>query len=393
MKRTSLIAGAMTLALLAGCGAGIGADPDDLAYQTVGVPSDGQFYTVNGEEVTAGQFMFSLLNSVDQWGLTVDDDWSQVLGEGEDASTVSDFIKDDAMQITKLHVILKQKADELGYVISEDEETDFQETYQKYVDAMGGTEAVVDWLIDYCSTEAEFLEFNRAVLYSQGIMEKLTEAGELETTDADVDAFLEKNGYYAAKHILISTRHTKEDGSYEEFTQDERNEALEEAKALRAQIVGAEDVQAEFDKVMNERSDDGRDAEGNLGMPDGYQMIQPGQMVSPFEEGALALAEGEISEPVQSVFGYHIIQRIPVDREQAAAMCQQQNYKFNDLMVQWLDEAEVVTTKAFDELDPKAAVEKRKEILDARAAAEATSAPSAVPETSAQPENSSAPQE
>ena len=391
MKRTSLIAGALSLALLAGCGAG--ADPDDLAYQTVGVPQDGQFFTVNGVEVTAGQYMFSLLNSVDQWGITVDDDWTQVLGEGEDAITINEFVKEDSMEIAKLHVILKQKADELGYTISEEEEADLQEAYQKYVEAMGGADKVAAWLSDYCSNEAEFLEFNRAMLYSQGILQKLTEAGELEVTDADVDTYIEESGYYAAKHILISTRHTNSDGSYEEFTQEERNAALEEAKALRAQIVAADDVAAEFDRVMNERSDDGRDAEGNLGAPDGYQMVRPGQMVTPFEEGALALAEGEISEPVQSPFGYHIIQRIPVDREQAAFMCQQENYKFNKLMVQWLDEAEVVTTKAFDQLDAKAVVAKRDEILAARAAAEATPAPGQAPETSAQPEVSAAPAE
>ena len=61
-----------------------------------------------------------------------------------------------------------------------------------------------------------------------------------------------------------------------------------------------------FGKLAKELSTDTGSAkrDGNLGY------FTKGMMVKPFEEAAFKLEIGQISEPVKSEFGYHIIKRM-----------------------------------------------------------------------------------
>ena len=107
-----------------------------------------------------------------------------------------------------------------------------------------------------------------------------------------------------------------------------REEALELAQELRTRIVdGGEDWMA----IAAEYSDDlsNRDAGGDLGW------FARGAMVAPFEEAAFALPVGEISEPISTTFGYHLIEVLERDdaREKDEATLQQER---NQAFSNWL---------------------------------------------------------
>ena len=106
----------------------------------------------------------------------------------------------------------------------------------------------------------------------------------------------------------------------------------------------SEDPIALFDQLMQEHSEDG----GLAANPEGYTTSK-GEMVAPFEETALALKDGEISDVVESEFGYHIILRLPLDpadyREALVAQWMQ------DRTDQWLEEYGLTALEAFDQLD------------------------------------------
>ena len=100
--------------------------------------------------------------------------------------------------------------------------------------------------------------------------------------EQDVTPIYEQD-FVCAKHILVSDQETA-DAVYE--------------KAARGE---------DFDGLIGEYNED----PGMSQNPDGY-IFTKGEMVGPFEEAAFAAKTGEITKPVETEYGYHIIKRLPL---------------------------------------------------------------------------------
>jgi len=113
------------------------------------------------------------------------------------------------------------------------------------------------------------------------------------------------------RHILISPqpKPDAEDDSDAKDTKDKKpaekpktltkDEARKKAEELLARARKGED----FAKLAKENSDD----PGSKDKGGEYDFFGHGKMVPEFEKAAFALKPGEISEPVETQFGYHII--------------------------------------------------------------------------------------
>lgn len=128
------------------------------------------------------------------------------------------------------------------------------------------------------------------------------------------------------RHILIATNPNRD---------DQQARAL--ASDIRQRIANGES----FAALAQEYSDDGGSAlnGGELGW------TRPGQMVPAFENAVAALDVGELSQPVRSRFGYHIIEledrrQRDVTREAQREQIRQTLFqrKINDELEAWLQE-------------------------------------------------------
>lgn len=89
---------------------------------------------------------------------------------------------------------------------------------------------------------------------------------------------------------------------YPKLTEAHKDELINKLKKIKQDIAAGESFESQA-RIFSE--DEGSAANGGL-----YKNIMKGQMVKPFEAAALNLQEDEISDPIESEFGYHIIQLI-----------------------------------------------------------------------------------
>lgn len=87
---------------------------------------------------------------------------------------------------------------------------------------------------------------------------------------------------------------------YPTLTETHKQELISRLKKIKQDILAGESFESQA-RIYSE--DEGSAANGGL-----YKNINKGQMVKPFEAAALNLQENEISDPVESEFGFHIIQ-------------------------------------------------------------------------------------
>jgi peptidyl-prolyl cis-trans isomerase C len=120
--------------------------------------------------------------------------------------------------------------------------------------------------------------------------------------EADVLAYYEKNKdtwtQATARHILIRMKGSPvpvREGQ-KDLTEDE---ALAKVKELRVKIVGG----ASFADLAKAESDDKGSGEngGDLGS------FGPGQMVPEFDETAFKIPVGQVSDPIKTQYGYHLL--------------------------------------------------------------------------------------
>ena len=274
-----ILASVLALSVLAGCG--------EQAKKEEKV-----VVTVNGEDITEGEFMYYLLiakNTIISAGDGEDNEeyWKTTEIEGKNAGDVA---RETALKNAVELTVMAQKALEMG--VDNSDHILRQKRADFIKQSFGGNEK------DYLSRIGELGLTDENVTK---VIVKDYLAGELsgkvdiaEPSDEQVREYYDKN-YYRAKHILIAFANYESEGT------DGHKEALKKAEEVKVLLDSGRD----FEALIPEYNEDTAINDSKMGY-----VFTKDEMVKPFEEATKALAVGEISDIVETDYGYHIIKRL-----------------------------------------------------------------------------------
>lgn len=300
----------------------------------------GAIATVNGEDISSEEFALYFIQVQNELlansGVTSLDQakqfWNTV---GANGKTPADEARQIAIDAITLIWIKCQRAEEFGVELTEEEKGQINEQIGQQITQMGGNSVFQSELKAIGSTQEAYASLMEKMLLASKVDEKLMADPQYSVTEDDAIKNI-KDTYIKAKHILVNTMDVATGAPY---TEEQLKEADAKVKDIQAKLKDG----ADFDALMNEFSED----PGLETSPDGY-VFGKGQMVPEFEEAAYALKEGEISEPVKSSYGYHIIKREAhnvTDAEAAEYVSTEmqllQYSKFEKLYGGWKEEAKI----------------------------------------------------
>ena len=232
-------------------------------------------------------------------------------------------LQDQALSFLVQRAEFDQKAADLGVKVSDSQvDARLKQIKKQY---FGGSEKRYQaQLKQQGLTEQQVREDIRAQLVSEGIFNKVTK--DATVSDKDVAAYyLAHKAQYGqpssrqVRHILVKTK--------------------SQADSLYAQLVAAHE--SNFAALAKKFSKDpGSAAQG------GKLTVSKGQTVPPFDKVAFSLKTGELSKPVHTQYGWHIIQALtavkpakqtPLKDVQASIKQQLLQQKRNDAMTKWVN--------------------------------------------------------
>lgn len=333
-----VLACVLAAAAFSGCSKGPGSSTSDSEEYLV--ESDGtrtkvtSVATIEGKPVTLSEFKYNFLPQKTSYELQQGS--AELWTQNPELFTA---LKDSALEYIRTERVLDKFAEENGMTMTEAEKDAEVEKYiAEAKEGSGGDAEFADALASMGMDEAIYRALLRSQLISMKVQDEMVKPdGKFAPTDEEAKADFEAN-YLRAKHILISPQSEADDAATLEAR---ATEALNRAKAGE-----------NFDELIAEYGTD----PGMTYTPEGYYFTD-GDMVTEFYEGAKALADNEISNLVQSQFGYHIIQRLPLestyfDQNKDDIKSRMGSVRVNEEIIGRISASTIEKTAEFDLISP-----------------------------------------
>lgn len=292
-------------------------------YDAIGAlhPMDEIVGDVDGRPVTWGDYYYWLcdmgqqaetyIRTMAMYGQRLD--WNDKMS-AESEQTFAEYVVQLAQDCIRQLCTVEAVAEENETALkAEDEAALAGQLAQDIVDACGEGASEEDFYA--------YLEENRIsremydrlgklnYLFQNTFTDLYGENGE-KVSEEDALAYLKDNNYLCAAHILFMTI---DQSTHETLDEASVAQKLEQAKAVSDELRAIED-RDERVKRFAELKEQYCEDTGKSAYPDGY-LFTAGTMVAEFEDGLSGLEDYEVSEPILSGYGYHVIMRLPLSAD------------------------------------------------------------------------------
>jgi len=288
--------------------------------------------TVDGEKITVDEVERELAKFEDTG------QFEALTAEEEPDKVRRQFQQGYLSQIIRRNV-MRPLAEERGLEVGQSEVDEALETIEADFPSEEEFETALD---QQGLSPGQLPELVRDQLTEEALREDIT--AEIEPSDDHLQSFYDENidrySQTKASHILLAKR------------------AQAEGVASQLQGAKANEIDELFAEQARKLSED--PGSGKKGGDLGY--FGAGQLVPEFEQAAGELELGEVSDPVQSEFGFHIIRltdrrlqpfeevRDQIAQELSGAEAEE---AFQELIVQAYEDADVRVNSRYGELDPE----------------------------------------
>lgn len=289
MLKKRLCAAGLLITLFAGVFSGC-SKPSEKDNQVV--------MSINGQDVYADQYVSYLSIIAKDMEQTYNVDESIWTDEeyGESYNQVAAIY---AKNQILFDYAVNKLAEENGIVIDKEAQKQLDNERKEEISDMGGAAAYSITLREYGCTDRAYRQIEKTSYLSSKLYDYYFGENGVQKTEGEVYDYFKEN-YITAAHVLRKTV----DDYRNPLSDEEIEQKHKEAEELKSQIANG----ADFMTISREQNEDG----GVQLNPDGYT-FKEGDMVTEFYEAAKNLEENQVSDIVETDYGYHIIKRLPLD--------------------------------------------------------------------------------
>ena len=308
MKKFAAILLALVLAL--GCLTGCGSKKGDTVM------------SVDGTDVSFDEFMYYLKTAA----TTLTNYYQSSTGGGVDwdgvciydkTKTNAEWCVNEAMYNAAQACVIMSKGKSMNCLPTDEQlktlEDNISTIRKNYEDQDDPDAAFTSALNGQGFTLDTFKQINKVNFTLANIFASLYGENGEKVSDETLKGYVDENGFMTSAHILFKTTEEVkgEDGKTTEKEISDSAKAEKKAKAekLAKELKAIKDDEKRKEKFFEYMKNDSEDP-GKESYPNGYCFTE-GTMVQEYTDATKALKDYEVSDVVESKFGYHVIMRLP----------------------------------------------------------------------------------